>query len=138
MQRYLKHYGQSGHIWQCRFKAFATQDDEHLIRVVRYVERNPLRAGLRSSLRIPGGFSPVCFFPLPPLCVLTGERSESDSDGGPAIALLPAIAGLRGGFSGCVELLQTGRRIGHVGVGHNTPLLLGHWDKIRADGRASA
>jgi putative transposase len=44
--RYLKHYGHSGHIWQGRFKAFPTQDDDHLITVVRYVERNPLRAGL--------------------------------------------------------------------------------------------
>jgi putative transposase len=28
------------------FKAFPIQDDEHLVTVVRYVERNPLRAGL--------------------------------------------------------------------------------------------
>jgi putative transposase len=46
VRRYLKHYGHSGHIWQGRFKAFATQDDEHLITDVRDVERNPLRAGL--------------------------------------------------------------------------------------------
>ena len=46
VQRYLKHYGQSGHIWQGRFKAFPAQDDDHLVTVVRYVERNPLRAGL--------------------------------------------------------------------------------------------
>jgi len=46
VRRYLKHYGHSGHIWQGRFKAFPTQDDDHLITVVRYVERNPLRAGL--------------------------------------------------------------------------------------------
>ena len=29
-----------------RFKAFPIEDDEHLVTVVRYVERNPLRAGL--------------------------------------------------------------------------------------------
>jgi putative transposase len=46
VRRYLKYYGPSGHIWQGRFKAIATQDDEHLIMVVHYVERNPLRAGL--------------------------------------------------------------------------------------------
>ena len=42
----LWNYGQSGHVWQGRFKAFLAQDDEHLATVVRYVERKPLRAGL--------------------------------------------------------------------------------------------
>ena len=49
VRRYLKHYGHSGHVWQGRFKAFPTQDDDHLVTVVRYVERNPLRAGLVPS-----------------------------------------------------------------------------------------
>jgi putative transposase len=44
----LKHYGHSGHVWLGRFKVFAIQDDDHLITVVRCVERNPLRAGLES------------------------------------------------------------------------------------------
>ena len=34
----------SGHVWQGRFKAFPIQQDEHLLTVLRYVERNPLRA----------------------------------------------------------------------------------------------
>ena len=46
VRRYLRHYGHSGHVWQGRFKAFPIQQDEHLLTVVRYVERNPLRAGL--------------------------------------------------------------------------------------------
>ena len=46
VRRYLRHYDHSGHVWQGRFKAFPTQDDAHLVTVVRYVERNPLRAGL--------------------------------------------------------------------------------------------
>ncbi len=46
VRRYLKHYGHTGHVWQGRFKAFPTQEDEHLVRVARYLERNPLRAGL--------------------------------------------------------------------------------------------
>ncbi|WP_165073379.1 hypothetical protein [Paludisphaera rhizosphaerae] len=46
VRRYLRHDGHSGHVWQGRFKAFPIQDDEHLVTVVRYVERNPLRAGL--------------------------------------------------------------------------------------------
>ncbi len=35
-----------GHVYQGRFKSFPVQDDEHFWTVARYVERNPLRAGL--------------------------------------------------------------------------------------------
>ena len=35
-----------GHLYQGRYKAFLVQDDAHLLTVCRYVERNPLRAGL--------------------------------------------------------------------------------------------
>jgi len=31
---------------QGRFKAFPIQEDDHLLTVIRYIERNPLRAGL--------------------------------------------------------------------------------------------
>jgi putative transposase len=33
-------------VWQGRFKAFPIQQDEHLLAVLRYVERNALRANL--------------------------------------------------------------------------------------------
>ena len=46
VRRYRRHYGSSGHVWQGRFKAFPCQDDDHLRTVLRYVERNALRAGL--------------------------------------------------------------------------------------------
>jgi putative transposase len=46
VRRYHRHYGGSGHVWQGRFKAFPIQLDEHLLAVLRYVERNPLRASL--------------------------------------------------------------------------------------------
>ena len=36
----------SGHVYQGRFKSFPVQDDAHFYTVCRYVERNPLRAGL--------------------------------------------------------------------------------------------
>lgn len=36
----------TGRIWQGRFKAPPVQKDDHLLVVMRYVERNPLRAGL--------------------------------------------------------------------------------------------
>lgn len=44
VRRYHRHYGTSGHVWQGRFKAFPIQSDEHLLTVMRYVERNPVRA----------------------------------------------------------------------------------------------
>ncbi len=46
VRRYHRHYDSSGHVWQGRFKAFPIQQDEHLLAVLRYVERNPLRANL--------------------------------------------------------------------------------------------
>lgn len=46
VRRYHRHYHSSGHVWQGRFKAFPVQDDHHLLTVLRYVERNPLRANL--------------------------------------------------------------------------------------------
>ncbi|HVU89657.1 MAG TPA: hypothetical protein VHD36_20175, partial [Pirellulales bacterium] len=35
-----------GHVYQGRFKSFPVQTDEHFYQVLRYVERNALRAGL--------------------------------------------------------------------------------------------
>lgn len=48
VRRYHRHYESSGHVWQGRFKAFPIERDEHLLTVLRYVERNPLRAKLAS------------------------------------------------------------------------------------------
>ncbi len=39
-----RHYGTTGHVWQGGFKAFPLRDDDHLAAVLRYVERNPVRA----------------------------------------------------------------------------------------------
>lgn len=46
--RWHAHYrtGGTGHLYQGRFKSFPVQTDEHLFTVLRYVERNPVRAGL--------------------------------------------------------------------------------------------
>ena len=47
---HVRHYhakrGTTGRVWQGRFKAFPIQSDDHLLTVLRYVERNALRAGL--------------------------------------------------------------------------------------------
>lgn len=39
------HTGGTGHLYQGRFKSFPVQKDQHLLTVMRYAERNPLRAG---------------------------------------------------------------------------------------------
>ncbi|MGH7432601.1 MAG: transposase [Candidatus Methylomirabilales bacterium] len=46
VRRHHRHYGSSGHVWQGRCKVFPIQQDEHLFTILRYIERNPLRAGL--------------------------------------------------------------------------------------------
>jgi len=51
VRRYHRHYGTSGHIWQGRYKSFLIQKDSHLLAVLRYVESNPLRAGLVNSAK---------------------------------------------------------------------------------------
>lgn len=45
-KRHHRQRGSSGRIWTGRFKAFPIQNDRHLLTVVRYVERNALRAAL--------------------------------------------------------------------------------------------
>lgn len=49
--RWHAHYqtGGTGHLYQGRFKAFPIEVDEHLLAVLRYVERNSVRAGLCAS-----------------------------------------------------------------------------------------
>jgi putative transposase len=45
-RHYNDQYQRVGHVWQGRFKASMAQDDHHLLTVLRYVERNALRANL--------------------------------------------------------------------------------------------
>ena len=49
VRRHHRLRGTSGRIWQGRFKAFPIQQDGHLLSVLRYVERNPVRANLVAS-----------------------------------------------------------------------------------------
>ncbi len=46
VRRHHKRRQTDGYIWQGRFKAFPAQSDWHLLSVMRYIERNPLRANL--------------------------------------------------------------------------------------------
>ena len=48
--RYHKQHGSSGHVWQGRFRSPVIQEDEHLLVVLRYIEANPIRAGLIARL----------------------------------------------------------------------------------------
>src|SRR5208282_2942358 len=67
VRRYHQHYHGSGHVWQGRFRSFPIQEDDHLLTVLRYVERNPVRAGLVaaaqawlwSSAAAPRGDEPI-------------------------------------------------------------------------------
>jgi putative transposase len=45
-QRFHRCHDTCGRVWQGRFKAFPIEKDHHLLTVMRYVERNALRAGL--------------------------------------------------------------------------------------------
>lgn len=46
VRRHHKRLATSGHVWQGRFKSFPVQEDNHLLTVLRYVLRNPVRARL--------------------------------------------------------------------------------------------
>jgi putative transposase len=48
VHRHRRRYDTVGRIWQGRFKAPPIQQDHHLLVVMRYVERNPVRGGLVS------------------------------------------------------------------------------------------
>ena len=51
VRRHHKRERTSGHVWQGRYKAFPIEKDQHLLTVIRYVERNALRAGLVGDAR---------------------------------------------------------------------------------------
>ncbi len=48
MRRYHEHYHSrgGGHLYQGRFKSFPVEEDDYFHTLCRYVEANPLRAGL--------------------------------------------------------------------------------------------
>jgi putative transposase len=48
---YHKRHRSSGHVWHGRFRSPVIQDDNHLLVVLRYIEANPLRAGMVADLR---------------------------------------------------------------------------------------
>ena len=75
VRRYHQHYKTSGHVWQGRFKSFIVKDDDHFLTVARYIEANPVRAGLVPSAlewqwsshieRVGGESELISQFPIP-------------------------------------------------------------------------
>lgn len=53
VQRLNKNYGRTGTLWEGRYKASLVQDEHYLIACHRYIELNPVRAGL---VRTPGEY----------------------------------------------------------------------------------
>lgn len=74
-RHYHEKHGTSGHVWQGRYKHCHVQDDHYLLTVLRYVERNALRAKLVSraedwrwgSLYLRSQNSPQLRLTAPPL-----------------------------------------------------------------------
>jgi putative transposase len=46
IDHYHRHEYKHGNVWQGRFTSFPIQRNAHLLTVLRYVLRNPVRAGL--------------------------------------------------------------------------------------------
>ena len=49
-RRYHKAHGTVGHVWQGRLRSPPVQGDAHALTVLRYLEANPLRAGMVADL----------------------------------------------------------------------------------------
>ena len=104
VRRYHRRYGSSGHVWQGRFKAFPIQHDVHLLQVMRYVERNALRANLVvraenwrwGSLAWRYSRSPVSFLTLPPVTLPDDWLARVNAPESPV-----ELAALRGSVNRC-------------------------------------
>ncbi|GAB3108655.1 transposase [Aestuariicella hydrocarbonica] len=83
---YINHkYGKSGTIWEGRFKASLVQDEQYLLTVMRYIELNPVRAGMAelpghyrwSSFAHNAGLRSISFVSPHPIYMALGEGSAS-------------------------------------------------------------
>ena len=50
-QYFNKKYKRSGHLWQDRYKSKYIISDEYLYTLVRYIENNPIEAGITNSIK---------------------------------------------------------------------------------------
>ncbi len=123
VSRYRRHYDLRGHLWQGRFKPFAIQDDDHLLTVIRYVERNPIRAYLVNSATAwawsslgsppPEVRTPALYASPVARCQLAGPRGATSDRGGTGRGA--ALRRTRNSFwHACVD--QDGRKRTWAGV----------------------
>jgi hypothetical protein len=50
VQLHNNKYGRTGHLFQNRFSSEAVEDEQYLMRVIRYIHHNPLKAGMIARL----------------------------------------------------------------------------------------
>jgi DNA-binding cell septation regulator SpoVG len=50
-QRYNKNYGYDGQLFRGRYKSILVETDSYALELVRYIHRNPLKAGIAESLQ---------------------------------------------------------------------------------------
>ena len=49
-RHYHYKYKTSGHVWQGRFKSPIVSDDQYMLKVMQYIEENPVRAGMVNNV----------------------------------------------------------------------------------------
>ena len=82
---YNKVMGNSGHVFEGRYKAIPVQDDKYLISLVKYIHSNPVRAGLCSNVQDYLWSSDHCYRKMETgfiefgllLNILSGDREKS-------------------------------------------------------------
>jgi putative transposase len=111
----------TGAVYQNRFKAFPVASDRHLLTVCRYVERNPVRAGLVAraeqwpwssfSQRWVGAIHPA-LCPWPVLQPLDWIERVNEMEPEPDVARLRHAAGKGAPFGDPAWVVQTARAFG--------------------------
>lgn len=84
--RYFNHrYGRSGTLWEGRFRSSAVQSDHYLLAAQRYIELNPVRAGMvdhpgeyhwSSYHAHANGLTPACWTPHPTFLALSSDPDQ--------------------------------------------------------------
>ena len=116
VSRFRVRYGSTGHIFQGRFKSFPIQNDQHLLTVMRYVERNPVRANLVDS-------------------ALDWRWSSSRSRGRPNDLLDESPVSLGNDWSAYVDAPQTDKEIEALrrSIARGAPFGSAHWQHDTAE-----
>jgi len=120
-----------GHLYQGRYKSFPVQSDPYYLRVLRYIEANPLRAGLVQE---------AALWPWSSFAVRRGRDSEMVLSEGP-VELPSHWARLVGGALGAADAeaigssIRRGSPLGDPSWTAATVLRLGLQSTLRPRGR---